>query len=108
MNISCINRRLQLKRGLFWTDIIQNCTKWSITGLHGLSYTSFDAKLRCASFLPQKNQEKSQYDPKKHKNADFHEKKSLRSYMPNTKVGKKTSSNKIHSKLIDLIIYNQF
>ena len=68
------NYRLQLKRGLFWTDIIQNCTKWSITGLHGLSYTSFDAKLRCASFLPQKNQEKSQYGPKKRKNVDFREK----------------------------------
>ena len=33
-------------------------------------------------------------------------KKSLRSYMPNTKVGKIKSSNKSHSKLPNLIIYN--
>ena len=80
--------RLQLKRGLFWTDIIPNCTKWSITGLLGLILRRFGAKLRYASFLIQKNQEKSQYGPKKLKNVDFREKKSLRSYMPSTKVGK--------------------
>ena len=83
--------RLQLKRGLFWTDIIQNCTKWSITGVHGPSYTPFVAKLRCASFLIRKSQEKLQYGPNKHKNVDFRENKSLRSYMPNTKVGKNKS-----------------
>ena len=48
--------RLQLKRGLFWTDIIQNFTKWSNSGLHGLSLRRFGAKLRCASFLFRKNQ----------------------------------------------------
>ena len=76
--------RLQLKRGLFWTDMIQNCTKWSNMGVHGLSYGPFVAKLRCASFLLRKNQEKSQYGPKNDKNVDVREKKSLRSYMPNT------------------------
>ena len=80
--------RLQLKQGLFWTDIIPNCTKWSITGLLGLILRRFGAKLRCASFLTRKNDKKSQYGPKKHKNVDFREKKSLRSYMPNPKVGK--------------------
>ena len=57
--------RLQLKRGLFWTDIIQNCTKWSNMGVHGLSYGPFVAKLHCASFLIRKNEEKSQYGRQK-------------------------------------------
>ena len=48
------NVRLQLKRGLFWTDIIQNCTKWSNMGVHGLSYGPFGAKLRCAFFYFEK------------------------------------------------------
>ena len=33
-------------------------------------------------------------------------KKSLRSYMPSTKVGKNKKLNKIHSKSINLIIHN--
>ena len=66
--------RLQLKRGLFWDHIIQNCTKWSNSGVHGLSYTPFVAKLRCASFLIRKNQETWQYGPTKLKNVDFPEK----------------------------------
>ena len=45
---------------------------------------------------------------KKIKNVDFREKKSLRSYMPSTKVGKIKSSNKSRSKLINLIIHNHF
>ena len=68
------HRRLQLKHGLLWTDIIQNCTKWSNSGLHGLSLRRFGAKLRCASFLIRKNDKKSQYGPKKHKNVDVREK----------------------------------
>ena len=89
MAVSIIHMlRLQLKRGLFWTDIIQNCTKWSNSGLHGLSLRRFGAKLSCASFLIRKNQEKWKYGPKKHKHVDFRETKSLRSYMPHTKVGK--------------------
>ena len=75
-------------------------------GLHGLSYGPIFAKLRCASFLFRKNQEKSQYGPKKHKNVDFRKKKSLRSYMPSTKVGKIKSLCKIYSKSSHLIIHN--
>ena len=41
----------------------------------------------------------------KHKHADFREKKSLRSYMPHTKIGEKKSANKTYSKLIKSIIY---
>ena len=37
----------------------------------------------------------------------FVEQKSLRSYMPHTKVEKNKCSNKIHLKLINSIIYNQ-
>ena len=91
----------------FGTGIIQNCTKWSNMGVHGLSYEPFVAKLRCTSFLLRKNQEQWQYGPTKHKNVD-REKKSLRSYMPHTKVGKNKPSDKIHSNLINLIIYNHF
>ena len=40
-----------LSGGCFGTDIIQNCTKWSNMGVHGLSLGPFVAKLRCASFL---------------------------------------------------------
>ena len=43
-----------LSGGCFGTDIIQNCTKWSNMGLHGLSYGPFVAKLRCASSLNSK------------------------------------------------------
>ena len=43
-------------------------------GVHGLSYGPFGAKLRCASFLIRKNQEKWQYGPKKLKSVDFREK----------------------------------
>ena len=47
-----------LSGGCFGTGIIQNCTKWSNMGVHGLSLGPFVAKLRCASFLIRKNQEK--------------------------------------------------
>ena len=47
-----------LSGGCFGTDIIQNCTKLSNMGVHGLSYGQFVAKLRCASFLIRKNKEK--------------------------------------------------
>ena len=57
-------------------------------------------------FFNPKNLEKWLYGQKKDKNVDFGEKKSLRSYMPSTKVGKNKSSNKIHSNLINLIIHN--
>ena len=46
-----------LSGGCFGIDVIQNCTKWSNMGVHGLSYGPFGAKLRCASFLIRKNQE---------------------------------------------------
>ena len=68
---SCKSFRLQLKRGLFWYHIIQNCTKWSNIGLHGLSLRRFGAKLRCASFLTRKNEEKWQYGPTKTKKCWF-------------------------------------
>ena len=58
-------------------------------------------------FFNPKNDKKTQYDPKKLKNVDFREKKSLRSYMPSTKVGKNKSSNKIHSKSINLTKVNR-
>ena len=40
-------------------------------------------------FYFEKKEEKWQYGPKKHKHVDFGETKSLRSYMPHTKVGQK-------------------
>ena len=66
--------RLQLKRGLFWYRHIQNCTKWSTMGVHGLSLGPFVAKLRCVSFLLWKNVEKWYYGSKNHKNVILREK----------------------------------
>ena len=48
----CIHQkcRLQLKRGLFWYDIIQKCTKWCQIGVHGLKIGQIFAKFQCAFF----------------------------------------------------------
>ena len=95
-----------LSGGCFGTDIIQNCTKWSNIGVHGLSFGPIFAKFQCASFLLRKSDEKWPYGQNKHKNVVFHATKSLRSYMPHTKVGKNKCSDIIHPKLAKFIIYN--
>ena len=96
-----------LNGGCFGTDIIQNCTKWSNIGVHGLSYGPFVAKLRCASFLFQKNEEKWQYGPKKHKIVDFREKNLWEATCLTPTLNKNKSSDIIYSNLINLIIDNQ-
>ena len=95
-----------LGRGCFGTDIIRNCTKLSNIKIHELIFGPIFAKFDCASFSIQKNGEKWQYGPKKHKHVVFRKKKSLRSYMPHTKLGKNKCSDIVCSKLISLIIYN--
>ena len=77
-------------------------------GVHGLSLGPFGAKLRCAFFLLQKIKKNDNMVQQKHKNVDFREKKSLRSYMPHTKVGKNKCSINIYSQLVNLIIYHDF
>ena len=67
------------------SKIARNGQIWEFTGSH-MDHSSPNY---VALFLFPKTQEKLQYGPKKHKHVDFREKKSLRSYMPNTKVGKK-------------------
>ena len=47
-----------LSPGCFGTDIIQNCTKWSNIGVHGLKIGPIEAEFQGASFLIQKNAEK--------------------------------------------------
>ena len=98
--------RLQLKRGLFWYRHYPKLHQMVKYGSSRALIQSFVAKLRCASFSIRKNEEKWLDGPKKHTNVDVRETKSLRSYMPHTKVGKNKSLNIIHSKLINLIIYN--
>ena len=96
-----------LSVGCFGTDIIQKCTKWSQIGVHGLKIWPIFAKFQCASFLIPKNQEKWEYDRKKHKNVVFREKKSLRSYTGHTKVGKNKLSDIIYLNWINLNIHNE-
>ena len=66
-----LNSDFNLSGGCFGTDIIQNCTKWSNIGVHGLSFGPIFAKFHCASFLLRKNQKKWQYGRKEHKNVVF-------------------------------------
>ena len=47
-----------LSGGCFGTEIIQNCTKWSNIGVHGLSFGPIEAEFQGVSFLIQKNAEK--------------------------------------------------
>ena len=70
MQISDFN----LSGGCFGTDIIQNCTKWSNIGVHGLIFGPIFAKFHCASFSIRNNKEKLLYGPTKHTNVVFREK----------------------------------
>ena len=47
-----------LSGGCFGTEIIQNYTKWSNIGVHGLSFGPIEAEFQGASFLIRKNAEK--------------------------------------------------
>ena len=46
-----------LSGGCFGTEFINNCTKWSNIGVHGLSIGPIEAEFQGASFLIQKNAE---------------------------------------------------
>ena len=89
-----------LSPGCFGTDIIQNCTKWSNIGVHGLKIWPIFAKFQCASFLIRKNVKKWQYGRKKKHTCRFSWKKSLRSRMPHTKVVKNKKLDIIQLNLI--------
>ena len=52
------NTDFSLSPGCFGTNIIQNCTKWSNIGVHGLKIGPIEAEFQGASFLIQKNAEK--------------------------------------------------
>ena len=53
-----ISPDFNLSGGCFGTEIIQNATKWSNIGVHGLSIGPIEAEFQGASFLIQKNAEK--------------------------------------------------
>ena len=62
-----------LSGGCFGTDVIQNHTKWSNIGDHGLIFGPIFAKFQCA-FFNSKKCGKWQYGQKKHKHFVFREK----------------------------------
>ena len=97
--------RLQLKRGLFW---YRNYPTLHEISKYRSSRADLWTNLRQNSlrvlFL-WKNKEKYKIVQKNTKLL-FFVKKSLRSYMPHTKVGQNTKIDNIYLKLISLMIYN--